>query len=67
MVMLKRKRKLWYAWRENGQFRLSIYPPDMPYRPSTEFRTARELQLHAERKRADIYWWQQPWTVTQPR
>jgi hypothetical protein len=64
MAVKMRKRKLWYAWRQAGKYRLSEYPPDMPYRPSIEFNYKREVEEHADKKKADLYWWSQPWTVS---
>jgi hypothetical protein len=31
-----------------------------------EFDTMRELQIYTDKKRADIYWERQPWTVSYP-
>jgi hypothetical protein len=36
----------------------------MPYQPSLEFDRLRELEGYADQKRADLYWWSQPWTVS---
>jgi hypothetical protein len=36
----------------------------MPYRPSIEFNYKREVEEHADKKKADLYWWSQPWTVS---
>jgi hypothetical protein len=31
-----------------------------------EFDTKRQLELYADKKRADVYWERQPWTVSYP-
>jgi hypothetical protein len=52
-------RRLYYGWfdRVNNMFRLSLYAPDAPVRPSLEVATKAEAIAYAERKRADVYWW----------
>jgi hypothetical protein len=59
-----RKRQLFCAWHENGIIRLSQFPADMPYRPSIGFDTKRQLELYADKKRADIYCERQPFTAS---
>jgi hypothetical protein len=39
----------------------------MPYLPSIEFDMRYELEHYADKKKADVYWWQQPWTVSYER
>jgi hypothetical protein len=62
-----RKRKLWYAWWQDGTIKLSQFPADMPYRPILEeFDNQRQLDLYVATKRLDIHWERQPWTVSYP-
>jgi hypothetical protein len=51
-------KKLYYGWldKRTGEFRVSLYPPDAPVRPSIAVATKKEAVDFATRKRAQIYW-----------
>lgn len=57
---MKAKRTL-YAWldaRSRGQaFRVSLFPPDAPVRPSLAVERKADVLDIAERKRAEVIWW----------
>jgi hypothetical protein len=52
-------KRQYFGWldAEKHTFRVSLYPPDAPVRPSVEIETKDEVMALIERKRASIYWW----------
>lgn len=54
-----RTKRQFYGWFDprDGTFRVSLYPPDAPVRPSGRFETLAEVTALIERKRGNILWW----------
>jgi hypothetical protein len=54
LIVIKR---LFYGWiGRRGEFRLSLYPPDAPIRPSGEFETRADAEAFVTRKRGRLLW-----------
>lgn len=51
-------RKLYFGWwdMKSLAFRISLYPPDSPVRPSLAIDSMAEVKALLERKRADVFW-----------
>jgi hypothetical protein len=55
LIVIKRT---FYGWMgRRGEFRLSLYPPDAPVRPSGEFESKEEAESFVARKRGKVLWW----------
>ena len=52
-----RPKKTIYAWFDGREFRLSLYPPDAPVRPSVSVQTKGDVIAIANRKHATVFWW----------
>ena len=48
-----------YGWFDatRREFRVSLYPPDAPVRPSIAVQTKGDVIAIAARKRAVVHWW----------
>jgi hypothetical protein len=50
--------RLYYAWldQRRGVYRISLYPPDAPIRPSIEMESKAAVIAWVERKRGRLMW-----------
>lgn len=55
---MPRRRRQFYAWfdQRHQDFRLSLYPPDAPVRPSTGFASKSDVMALAARKYGEVLW-----------
>jgi hypothetical protein len=54
-----RSPRLYYGWYDQPHqvYRLSLYPPDAPVRPSLRFPKRADLMDVVKRKRGEVMWW----------